>query len=177
MSVDFRVRPLGWDAIGKITDDLRAQFGLSNEPYFPVVEFIEKVLDQHLSYVSFQVGDYETMNGAEGLTDPGGAFIMLREDVYLGACNGKGRPRFTAAHELGHLILHTKVPFARIGPKEDPAAYRRSEPQANQFAAELLMPRDLILASDTAETIAQRHGVSIDAATHRLDFMRKKGLV
>ncbi|MFF1340763.1 helix-turn-helix domain-containing protein [Streptomyces sp. NPDC058290] len=41
------------------------------------------------------------------------------------------RDRFTLAHELGHLVLHTFRPHA-----EDPEA------EANRFAAALLVPRD-----------------------------------
>jgi Zn-dependent peptidase ImmA (M78 family) len=175
MSVDFRVRPRSWDDIGEIADELRGQFGLSQEPYFRIVEFLELVLDQQIGATHFLVGTRAGMEGAEGLTDPAGEFIMLCEDVYHDACQGQGRARFTSAHELGHWMLHTNVPFARIRPDEEPAPFRRSEPQANQFAAELLMPRDFISARDTIGTIIERHGVSADAAGHRLDFLRKKG--
>jgi len=44
------------------------------------------------------------------------------------------RMRLTAAHELGHLILHRKV---NVGTKE-------TEAEAYLFAAELLMPADII---------------------------------
>jgi Zn-dependent peptidase ImmA (M78 family) len=57
------------------------------------------------------------------------------------------RQRFTAAHELGHFVLHKKS----VGHKnEDNYLLRsdgmssRQEVEANQFAASLLMPMDLI---------------------------------
>lgn len=174
---DFVVRPRSWDDIQRIADDLRAQFGLTNEPYFPVMEFVEGVLDNSLHCTTFLVGEHEFMEGAEGLTDPGGKFIMLRQDVYQSACRKDGRARFTAAHELGHWIMHTNVPFARIKSDQHVGAYRRTEPQANQFAAELLMPRDFITWADDEETIMARHGVSHDAARIRLAYLRKKGTI
>lgn len=65
------------------------------------------------------------------------------------------RRRFTMAHELGHVLLHSTI--IRTGVNDSPA-YRSlpqgrffnpmitpaHEAQANQFAANLLMPRDLV---------------------------------
>lgn len=174
---DFLVKARSWDDIHGLVEGLRGQFGLTNEPYFPIIEFIERVLDQKLGWLHFVVEDHENMEGAEGLTPPDGAHIILRDDVYEAACAGEGRARFTAAHELGHWIMHTNVPFARVEVAHTIKPFRLSEPQANQFAAELLMPRDFISAMDTAETVARRHGVSQDAARNRLEFLRKKGLL
>jgi len=67
--------------------------------------------------------------------------------------HAKTRQLFTLAHELGHLLLHGyTTPHADRGYK---LRYRNSksaggnvleEIEANQFAAELLMPEDLLLA-------------------------------
>jgi len=141
------------------------------------MDFIEKVLYGSLDLIMFEVETHGRMNGAEGLTCPVGDFIQLREDVYIAACDGQGRARFTAAHELGHLILHSRQPLARIEPHEDIEPFRASEQQANQFAAELLMPPAFITRSDTPQEIAERHGVSISAATHRIDYLRKQMLI
>lgn len=53
--------------------------------------------------------------------------------VLLNAGTPGDRQRFTLAHELGHMIMH-------------PVPHPEQEDQANQFAAELLMPREQILA-------------------------------
>jgi hypothetical protein len=67
--------------------------------------------------------------------------------------NAEVRQRFTIAHELGHLLLHRyTTPHADAGYKvrfrdqTSSAGSVREEVEANQFAAELLMPEDLILA-------------------------------
>lgn len=63
------------------------------------------------------------------------------------------RQRFTIAHELGHLRLHGFTsPHADRGFKlrfrnaESSSGSVFEEIEANQFAAELLMPRELLLA-------------------------------
>ncbi|WP_189042222.1 ImmA/IrrE family metallo-endopeptidase [Micromonospora sonchi] len=43
------------------------------------------------------------------------------------------RDRFTLAHELGHLVLHTFRPWTTHG---------QAEEEANQFAMALMMPLD-----------------------------------
>lgn len=53
--------------------------------------------------------------------------------------------RFTIAHELGHLLLHKNVDPVKLCTERDMNDYRGSgrEPEANDFASELLMPRGL----------------------------------
>jgi Zn-dependent peptidase ImmA (M78 family) len=174
---DFVVPPISWDRIAEITDSIRTQFSLADQPHFPVMDFIELVLDRQMGVVTFVASDRAEMLTAEGYTDPNGKFIILRDDVYQDAVAGDGRSRFTAAHELGHLALHTNIPLARARPEERIPKYRLSEPQANQFAAELLMPRRFMKVSDRVETVMARHGVSHEAAGNRLKFLGSKGLL
>lgn len=171
---NYVVPPWSWAAIGHLTDSIRVQFSLASKPEFPVMEFLERVLDQKLSAVRLEIESEKEMGQYEGLTDPDGRFIALREDVYYKAWDGDGRARFTVAHELGHFFLHTGRPMARASSRVKVASYRLSEPQANQFAAEILMPRNFIVQQDNVHTLAARHGVSLDAAGHRLRFMRDK---
>ncbi|MCK0126941.1 ImmA/IrrE family metallo-endopeptidase, partial [Gelidibacter sp. F2691] len=84
------------------------------------------------------------------------------------------RDRFTVAHEFGHWMLHTNTPLARIGKRDNVPAFERAEPQANQFAAELLMPRHLIYPADEARDLVNRFGVSWDAACFRLKYVKRK---
>lgn len=168
---NYVVPPWSWAAIGQLTDNIRLQFSLADKPEFPVMDFLERVLDQKLGAVRLEIESEDEMGPYEGLTDPNGAFIALREDVYEKAWAGDGRARFTVAHELGHFFLHTGRPMARATPRASIPLFRLSEPQANQFAAELLMPRRFLNPSDGTHTIATRHGVSVEAARNRLKFM------
>lgn len=101
------------------------------------------------------------------------AFIGYRETILE-----PGRIRFTIAHELGHLELHTSISQAIACTAGDIVAYRGSgmEQEANAFAAELLMPTAMLaealkFASPTlqeAKKVAQRYGTSLTAASIRL---------
>lgn len=65
------------------------------------------------------------------------ALIVVDERAYQSA-----KWRFTIAHELGHLLLHEKLDAMRACTDRDLHAYHGSgaEPEANDFAAEFLMP-------------------------------------
>ncbi|MEM6603185.1 MAG: ImmA/IrrE family metallo-endopeptidase [Pseudomonadota bacterium] len=66
--------------------------------------------------------------------------------IYVNAGHSHTRKRFTAAHELGHYVLHRD----QIGDGiTDDALYRSrlsnpTEWEANRFAADILMPRDKV---------------------------------
>jgi Zn-dependent peptidase ImmA (M78 family) len=96
------------------------------------------------------------------------------------------RQRFTIAHEIAHLVLHKDEVLHvdhryLIGLRSDVSseATDPSEVEANQFAAELLMPKELIF-SDLQELpdelepevairrIAAKYKVSTQALTIRL---------
>ena len=170
---DYKVPARSWASISASADRVRKQLALTKVPYMPVIEVIEQVLDQQLDMTRFLVGSHVEMQGAEGYTCPDGEFIMLREDVYEGVCSGEARDRFTTAHELGHWVMHTKMPLARVKRGDGTKPYMLAEPQANQFAASLLMPKSFISASDTETELMERFGVSYDAARVRLEWLKK----
>lgn len=96
------------------------------------------------------------------------------------------RQRFTIAHECGHLFLlhkgdvHIDRSF-RIN-KRDSVSSQAVDPneiEANRFAAELLMPYDLIMADlldhdidveneEEIKKLARKYEVSVQAMTHRI---------
>lgn len=168
------VPPLSWAAIEDLTNSVRAALKLSDEPHFPVMTVLERILDHKLELLSLEVGSRDEMGDAEGFTCPEGSFIRLRDDVYRKAWEGNGRARFTAAHELGHYVLHAGAPLARVKQSERYPPYRLSEPQANVFAASILMPRRFFTEAEDASTVANRHGVSREAANNRLKYLRRK---
>jgi hypothetical protein len=72
--------------------------------------------------------------------------------IVVNKANASVRRRFTIAHELGHLLMHNftaphadkgfKVRFRNLLSSDGSV---REEIEANQFAAELLMPEELLL--------------------------------
>jgi len=174
---DFKVPPLSWDQIGATANNLRQRLQLQDEAYFPVMDVLERIMDHQVEGFHLLAGDRQEMGNAEGYTSPDGSFIMLREDVYDAAWAGDPRARFTAAHELGHWMMHTDIPLARALPEENVKPFMLSEPQANQFAAELLMPARFFVVGEGAQAVRNRHGVSHEAACNRLNYLKKKGLM
>lgn len=105
---------------------------------------VEELLDDRLPLAGlmFRVGD-------DGL-----AFVKA-DDILP-------RRRFTAAHELGHAILHREemqhyVTDATISESDDAAT--EMEREANRFAAELLMPEEVCRARETELKEELRIGV------------------
>lgn len=85
------------------------------------------------------------------------------------------RKRFTIAHELGHYFLHRSI-LSDIGREEvlmrEPSALTPIEREANNFAADLLMPEELFLGelrsgNDSASYLSDKFGVSIPAIKYR----------
>jgi len=141
--------------------------------------------------------------GAEVLYVPyegelAGMLIRQTGRTIIGVNNAhhRNRKRFTIAHELGHLLLHDlnlhvdhnfKV---RREPAETPTRVRRRdeisslavdplEMEANRFAAEILMPYEMVRADlaganfdyeniEEVKPLAKRYIVSSQAMLHRI---------
>lgn len=87
--------------------------------------------------------------------------------IILNSALPTDRKRFTAAHELGHLVLHSQYLDAD------------AEDEANQFAAELLMPQHVIAPQLSNLTLGKlsdlkaEWGVSMQAAFERAFLIGK----
>jgi transcriptional regulator with XRE-family HTH domain len=159
--------------IERIALEVRAGFKCSDVAYFPIMEIIEFVMPSWVDKAFvFSVGTMEEMGRDEGRVIPADRELMLREDVYEGACRGKGRPRFTAAHELGHFFLHNQVTFARACQNDDPI-YIDAEWQADTFAGALMMPHDLVAGFDDPDEAAQVFGTSLQAMNYMMKRYRQ----
>jgi Zn-dependent peptidase ImmA (M78 family) len=109
----------------------------------------------------------------------GAAFIAVNDTHH------ENRQRFTIAHEIGHFCLHN--PKEGVHFDEDFLVYGRngksslaSDPQeieANQFAAELLMPQQFLMTDfssmkgaleDIVMRLAKKYKVSPQAMEYRL---------
>jgi Zn-dependent peptidase ImmA (M78 family) len=88
--------------------------------------------------------------------DDGGAVIGVNSKHAI------TRQRFSVAHEIAHLVLHTGKPmfidrFVRVNWRD--GSSDQEEVEANAFAAELLMPREL-LAREVDKAIAKQQMVT-----------------
>lgn len=166
----FIAQPTSRNTIRKITNLIRKEFELEDEPCFPVVPFLEiglPSMDPNFSYEVVPIGE---MPSDYALTLPEENKIIIREDVYERAVEGVPRDRFTLAHEIGHYIMHRPsfISLARNHKKIKVPAYKDPEWQANTFAGELLAPPDIIKGMQINEVIEQC-GVSFKVAEIQLN--------
>lgn len=115
------------------------EMGISDPPIR--VEEIAKRQGAQIHYEPFE-GD-DDISGV--LYNDAGSCI-----IGINSAHAKTRQRFTLAHEIGHLVMHSKKIFVdkvvkvSFRDKRSSMAIDNDEIEANQFAAELLMPRFLI---------------------------------
>jgi Zn-dependent peptidase ImmA (M78 family) len=141
-----------------------------------VVEAIARKYNLHIRYQPLQ-------------SDLSGFLYHDEQQAVIGinSSHPKVRQRFTIAHELGHFILHQNDPLhvdravqAKFRSTLSKQGIDVDEIEANLFAAELLMPRDLlaldlshvkavdILDEDTFIQLAHSYQVSVQALLLRL---------
>lgn len=84
-----------------------------------------------------EILEKEAMGPLLGETRPALKTIALRNDVYEGMCVQEREHLFTAAHELGHMVMHSEVAFARREP-DNPLMLMSFEQEADLFAEALL---------------------------------------
>lgn len=121
----------------KMTDDLLFDMSIEN-PFVDVFEII-KQKGINLSKINFE----DDISGVLDLRNSEEPYIFINENHSL------NRQRFSAAHELGHFLLHVES-----GLHMDKQSFYRNtlshegtsliEIEANRFAAELLMPRRML---------------------------------
>ena len=138
------------------------QAGIYEPPVNPME--IAKNLGVEVSFVGFS-GDSE---GVSGLYDPTrDAILVNREEPGV-------RQTFTIAHELGHKVLHQEWAKSEAYKVlwRDPRKQSKDrwEQEANTFAANLLMPRQMVdqYKSLPVASIARIFAVSEQVATYRL---------
>lgn len=112
--------------------------------------------------------------------------------IAVNSNDGPQRKRFTAAHELGHFLIHRDLlkKHRHLDRLFDEAANRnpsrpleyQHEVQANNFAASLLMPkltieRAIAAGTDTIRDLALKFDVSRLAMEYRLKSLGMLNLV
>lgn len=160
----YRAAPRSRREIRRAAYGIRKSLGLENSLYIDVIRLLENFIPVYVdTSFKFLIATMSELGDAHGLTIPAENKILIREDVYNGACQGSGRDRFTIAHEFGHYFLHHDFGLARVRDHEEVKTYCKPEWQADAFAGEFLMPAHLV-HNMTAEEIAARCGVSLKAA-------------
>ena len=145
-----------------------------NGHYMDVVAFMESIytFDKFFAFECVEKNELPIDTYARYL--PIDNKMEVDEDVYIAACNGDKRHRFTIAHELGHYFLHgDKIVFNRDPPGRIIKAYEDPEWQANTFASRLLVSPNSIKELKTPENISRECGVSLQASKIALENAKK----
>jgi len=117
----YDIEEYNYDA-GKIAQRVRAQWRLPMGPVKSVIGAIEKACGVVMK-LDFATRDFDGVGlPVQGL----GPFFFMNKEL------STDRLRFTLAHEIGHVVMHKSKLTADM------------EREANEFAAELLMPKDEI---------------------------------
>jgi hypothetical protein len=167
------VRPRSAKQIEQIAERTRSALGVGPTCRVSMVPILEYVLDEYLNDFVFHVAEDRALGGAEAVTDFFRPEITLTNSTYQALRKSQPRARMTAAHELGHLVLHSQRPvYYAFGNVTDPLI--DPERQADLFAAAFLMPRAAVMKMKSIEQIMRTFGVSRDAACCRARRLRLK---
>ncbi len=171
-----RVKSMNWREVGHQVDNLLRRWcpeALQRPMVVPVDEFIEWRVEEF--GMEFHVDD-RLPPGVEAAVDPITKEVLLTPLAFENL--NQPHYRFTAAHEIGHIVLHVDQIKERFEDSFGPKLFRRSqlkayedpEVQANAFASALLMPTTVVKSMDSpnARMLTDAFGVSYSAASLRL---------
>lgn len=169
------VDPMTLREIESHADALRHAFRLGAKNV-QMVNLLELVLPEVLPGFDFYVLPDEEMPGMAGVTATGGQqTIILSESTYVGLCHGDREARHVAAHELGHLVLHSaQTPMLAKRTRND----SRVDPewQADRFADLWLVPTDGVRKCRSAKHVAAKYNVSDELAERRWTEVKIEGI-
>ncbi len=100
-------------------------------------------------------------------------YVRRNKFIFINSNLADHKKLFTCGHELGHSILHPDVntPFMKSNTF---FSVDKIEREANQFAAELLIPDESFAEVNNMYELASLHGVPVDLV--ELKLFCKEGL-
>ena len=135
---------LNRDEIERLADDVRKYWGLGEKPIWNVVGLLEEkgVIVSTLSDSLLKIDGFTQVFKSKGNIK---YCVVLEKEK-----RSMARRNFSAAHELGHILLHTNLISEEI--EVDVIKHKEMERQANNFAACFLLPKEKFLKDLYAPT-------------------------
>ncbi|MDO4604567.1 MAG: ImmA/IrrE family metallo-endopeptidase [Helcococcus sp.] len=174
MRKHYRATPISRKEIREVANVIRRWYKLENTLDFPIVEVFESLACFEL--FNYEIVPKEIMGNKYGETFPSEKHINIREDIYDKACEGDPFGKSTIAHELYHLLFHKEntISLCRTGGDiQNRKVYEDPEWQANCFAGELMVPKDLI-AGMIKDEVIENCNVSESMADYQIKVYRRE---
>lgn len=119
--------PTDFNEIDTLALDLRKKWEVGTGPISNMVLLLEK----KGAIIARSPASSYSIDACSMWDEDGRPFILLSDD------KTSVRSRFDIAHELGHLVLHSRLKKSEFNKKE---VYKLIEKEANRFAASFLLP-------------------------------------
>jgi len=152
--------------IEQIAQRCRDFWGLGTMP----IQDLTAVLENHGLLITCGELDSDRLDAFSNVSERDRSF-----HIFLGTGRSAVRSRFDAAHELGHLILHSHLSREYLEDTEKSKKHRLTEHQAFRFASAFLMPAESfgsdvwMTALDPLLSLKERWKVSVGAMIKRCD--------
>ena len=167
--ITYISQPLSRNQLRSYARQIRKFLGIEDDLYFPVMEVLE-ILPEIFPKLTWEVvSDDELPYHIHAETDIITHHIRIKESVYDGACNGKGRDRMTIVHEIAHyfILCVSGIRLQRNFSPNKVVTYCDPEWQAKCLAGELMIPAYLVKDLNVFE-VEEKCGVSFEAACYQL---------
>lgn len=136
--------PISFEQVAERAENILFRYSIEDCPAKHIADIIEK------EDIYFNEDEYfdPGIDGVYLIADDCNLIVVKKE------FSNHGRRTFTIAHELGHhflrhcmrgQILECKIMEGLEFDKKDEAIYKRKEQEANVFASNLLMPKNLVV--------------------------------
>lgn len=143
--------------------------------YIDVIHLLENTLPK--AGYKYHIVDDAEFSDTAAFTIPEKRLIVLRNSIYEGLFSNDPFSRYTVIHEFAHIILDHSITLHRNAVLGQHEWYEDSEWQANNLAAEIMMPIQAIQELDCAPILIMHEcGVGSQAVSYRLDNLNREGL-
>jgi Zn-dependent peptidase ImmA (M78 family)/DNA-binding XRE family transcriptional regulator len=161
---DYKHAPIeSNEDVEKVAIALREEWSLGNDPIFNLIELLE---DNRIKVIEIESSD--SFDGLSAWANDRQVPVIVLNSSKIKSLD---RKRFTALHELGHLILNIEH-----------HAEKQKEKYCNYFAAAMLLPEDTLVKEvgrnrskillQELGAIKKQYGISIQAIAYRMKDLK-----
>ena len=184
MAKDYHTRGYNTPQMARVAEHYKNLLGIPDAEYVDIVDILEFKLAKVYPEFRFVIKRDRDFPD-EAFTDFENDKILVRESVYIAACEGDARSRMILAHELGHYLLHRGKGATRMHKTRDGAyesirgldSTESTEDQADMFAQHFLVfPSLAFELKDDALSLAKAAKVSLPMAKSAISAAKRLSL-